>query len=307
MNRILVIKHGALGDVVLATGAFQAIRQHHKNDHITLLTTPPYVSMLRASGYFDDIWVDTRPKLYHPIEFFKLIEKIRSGGFSRVYDMQTSERTSWYFYLMRKPVPEWVGTAKGASHRHNTPERRSLHTLERQKQQLAIAGIKNMPLPDISWLKSGIGHFNLPDAYALIISGGSEHRPGKRWPAHNYGTLCTWLKEKGITPVLLGTRSEEPVISTIEAICPDTINLLGKTSLLEIAELARHARFAIGNDTGPMHIIAATGCRSLVLFSRFSNPALCAPRGVNVTVMQKDALSNLALEEVQEWAQQNIK
>ncbi|HEU5048117.1 MAG TPA: glycosyltransferase family 9 protein [Rickettsiales bacterium] len=307
MSRILVIKHGALGDVVLATGAFQAIRQHHKNDHITLLTTPPYAGMLRASGYFDDIWIDTRPKLYHPIDFFKHIEKIRSGGFSRVYDLQTSERTSWYFYLMRKPVPEWVGTAKGASHRHNTPERRSLHTLERQKQQLSIAGIENMPAPDISWLKSSIGHFNLPDAYALIISGGSEHRPGKRWPAHNYGTLCTWLKEKGIAPVLIGTQSEKSVISIIEAICPDTINLLGKTNLLEIAELARHARFAIGNDTGPMHIIAATGCPSLVLFSRFSNPALCAPRGPNVSVMQKEALSNLALEDVQEWAARHIQ
>lgn len=302
MSRILVIKHGALGDVVLATGAFQAIRQHHKGDHITLLTTPAYANMLRASGYFDEIWIDSKPRLYHPVEFFRLIEKIRCGNFSRVYDMQTSERTAWYFYLMRKPVPEWVGTAKGASHRHNTPERKGLHTIERQKQQLAVAGINHLPAPDISWLKSGIGHFNLPDSYALIVSGGSEHRPGKRWPAHNYGTICAWLKANGVTPVLIGTRSEESVISTIEVICPDTKNLLGKTSFFEIAELARHAIFAIGNDTGPMHIIAGTDCHSLVLFSRFSNPALCAPRSANVTIIQQDVLANLSTESVKEWA-----
>ncbi len=301
MSNILVIKHGALGDVVLATGPFQAIRRHHGNDRITLLTTPPYEKMLRASGYFDEIWVDSRPKLYNFLSFFTLIEKIRNGHFSRIYDLQTSERTFWYFYLMREPKPEWVGTAKGASHRHNTPERTTLHTVERQRQQLAIAGITDMPPPDISWLKAGIGHFHLPERYALIIAGGSEHRQGKRWPAHNYGTICAWLVSHGITPLLIGTRSEVAVISTIETLCDKAINLLGRTSFFELAEIARHAICAIGNDTGPMHLIASTGCPSLVLFSQYSNPQLCAPRGKDVTIVQKNPIASLPPEEVIEW------
>lgn len=301
MSNILIIKHGALGDIVLASGAFAAIRQHHPSDHLTLLTTPAYAGVLRASGFFDEIWTDNRPKLYNIKCFFSLIEKIRNGRFTRIYDLQTSERTSWYFRLLRAPVPEWVGTAKGASHRHNTPERKTLHTIDRQKQQLAIAGIETIPLPDISWLKAGIGHLNLPERYALIVSGGSEHRPGKRWSAHNYGHICNWLLENGITPLLIGTRAEASVISTIEAISPQAINLLGKTSFFEIAELARHAVFSIGNDTGPMHIIAAAGCPSLVLFSGFSNPALCAPRGENVTVMQEANLANLQPETIKQW------
>lgn len=306
MSKILVIKHGALGDLVLATAAFQAIKKEHPKDHITLLTTPAYVDMMRASGYFDEIWVDTRPKLYHPIAFFGLIEKIRNGGFKRVYDLQTSERTSWYFYLLRDPVPEWVGIANGASHQHNTPSRKRLHTLERHKQQLAIAGIEDVPPPDISWLKSNVGHFHLPDKFALIVAGGSEHRTGKRWPAHNYGTVCSWLVSKGITPVLLGTRSEQSVISTIESICEEARSLLGKTTYFDVAELARHAVFAIGNDTGPMHVIAATGCRSLALFSRFSNPALCAPRGENVSLIQKENLGDLSPETVIDWIKKTI-
>jgi len=301
MNRILVIKHGALGDMVLATGPFQAIRRHHKDDHITLLTTPAFADMMRASGCFDDIWIDARSKLYDFIEFFKLIEKIRRGKFTRVYDLQTSERTFWYFYLMRSPKPEWVGTAKGASHRHDTPERKMLHTVERQRQQLAIAGIHDMPAPNISWLKSGIGHFHLPERYAVIIPGGSAHRQGKRWPAHNYGTICAWLISQGITPLLIGTKSEAAVISTIESLCPEARSFLGKTSFFELAEIARHASCAIGNDTGPMHIVAATGCRALVLFSQFSNPQLCAPRGANITVLQKNPIASLPAEEVIQW------
>jgi ADP-heptose:LPS heptosyltransferase len=298
MRKILVIKHGALGDVVLATGPFQAIRQHHKDDHITLLTTPPYADMLRTSGYFDEIWIDTRPKLYNVFAFFKLIGNINRGGFSRIYDMQTSERTSWYFKMLRNPKPEWVGTAEGASHRHNTPERTTLHTVERQKQQLAIAGIPKLPKPNIDWLTSNISRFALPARFALIAAGGSSHRPGKRWPASHYGVLCNWLVEKNITPILIGTQAEASVLSTIEAMCPTVRNLLGQTNFADIATLARSAVCAVGNDTGPIHLIATTGCHTLVLFSQFSDPALCVPRGTHVSVMREACLATLLPEAV---------
>ena len=60
-SRILVIKLGALGDIVLALGPFAAIRRDHPDAHVTLLTTRPYVEFLKPSEYFDDIWVDDRP------------------------------------------------------------------------------------------------------------------------------------------------------------------------------------------------------------------------------------------------------
>ena len=62
-ERILVIKHSALGDFVLATASFQAIRRHHPGARIVLLTTEPFVALAEASGLFDDIWVDPRGNL----------------------------------------------------------------------------------------------------------------------------------------------------------------------------------------------------------------------------------------------------
>lgn len=307
MSKILVIKHGALGDVVLATAPFQAIRAHHKDDHITLLTTKPYVDLLHRTHYFDDIKVDSRPKLTHPLAFFRQINDIRNGGYSRVYDLQTSERTSWYYTLMRRPRPEWVGTATGASHLHNTPERRDLHTVERHKQQLAVAGIYDLPCPDLSWLTSDISRFNLPKRYAVIIPGGSSHRPGKRWPASHYGTLCAWLVTQGITPVLIGTETENMVLSTVESICREAVNLRGETSLADLAELARGALFTIGNDTGPMHLVAVAGSPCLVLFSNSSNPVLCAPFGERVNVMRREPLSDLTPDEVITWVKKTLK
>ena len=49
MTRILVIKLGALGDVVQALGPMAAIRRHHADAHITALTAPAFAPLLEAS------------------------------------------------------------------------------------------------------------------------------------------------------------------------------------------------------------------------------------------------------------------
>ncbi|HEY0900839.1 MAG TPA: glycosyltransferase family 9 protein, partial [Micavibrio sp.] len=67
----------------------------------------------------------------------------------------------------------------------------------------------------------------------------------------------------------------------------------------DLTVLARYAAGAIGNDTGPMHLIAPTGCPSLILFSRHSNPARHAPSGPQVKVHQVNELKDLKVEVVE--------
>ena len=83
------------------------------------------------------------------------------------------------------------------------------------------------------------------------------------------------------------------------AAAPGGRDLAGRTSLAEIAVLARGAAAAVGNDTGPMHLIAAAGCPTLVLFSDASDPALCAPRGLEAQILHRPDLRDLAVEEVE--------
>ena len=75
-------------------------------------------------------------------------------------------------------------------------------------------------------------------------------------------------------------------------------SVAGETSFADIAELSRKAAGAIGNDTGPMHIAAICGCPCVVLFSKASNPDITAPRGANVTILQRENLSDLGVSEV---------
>ncbi len=130
---ILVIKLGALGDFVQALGPFAAIRRHHRDAHITLLTTAPFVRFAERSGYFDSVWVTTRPGPSQWKAWLDLRRKLKSGRFDRVYDLQTSNRSSFLYHLYWPgPYPEWSGIARGCSHPHANLGRDFMHTLERQ-------------------------------------------------------------------------------------------------------------------------------------------------------------------------------
>jgi ADP-heptose:LPS heptosyltransferase len=298
-GRILVIKLGALGDFVQALGPMAAIRHHHAAARIVLITQHPFEALARAAGYADEIWLDERPSLLGVRPWLAMRRRLREGHFDRVYDLQTSDRSGWYFRLFWPgPWPEWSGIARGCSHPHDNPQRDFMHTIERQAEQLRIAGIADTPLPDLSWANAGIARFAMPKHYALLVPGGAAHRPAKRWPLERYAELAEALVVRALTPAIIGGAAEAPLAEAIRSLATETVDLTEKTSFVEVAALARHAALAVGNDTGPMHLIAAAGCPSVVLFSRDSDPALCAPRGPQVTLLRRPSLDELSVEEV---------
>ncbi len=299
-ERILVIKLSALGDFVQMMGAAAAVRAFHREARITLLTTAPYAELGRQAPYFDEIWVDERPGWADPLAIWRLRRRLREGRFDRVYDFQTRLRSSLYFRLMREgDRPEWSGIAAGASHPHANPRRNSMHTLDRQDDQLRMAGIPGpSPLPDLAWAAADIGRFGLPRDYVLLIPGGAAHRPAKRWPIANYAALAARIAAAGLAPVVIGGRDERNLGRTIAAAAPSARDLTGETGYGDIVALGAGARRAIGNDTGPMHLAVAGGAAATVLYSAASDPGLTAPRGEDVVILRRDRLAELPVEAV---------
>ena len=297
-ERLLVIRLGALGNMVLSLGPFAAIRHYHRQAAITLLTTAPYSDWMAASPYFDRLWADGRPAWWDALGWFRLRRQLLAGRFDRVYDLQTSARSSRYFRLFpRAARPHWSGIAVGCSHPDRDPARNDLHDIERQAGQLWQAGIPEVPHADLSWSSGDIAQFGLPVSFALLVPGSSAHRLAKRWPARHYGALAKALAAEGLAPVVLGSAAERRLAADIAEHMP-VLDLTGRTDFGQLASLARAAKLAVGNDTGPMHLIAAAGCPSLVLFSRASDPALCAPRGQRVAVRRRPNLADLEVSEV---------
>ncbi|WP_376090302.1 glycosyltransferase family 9 protein [Roseomonas sp. CCTCC AB2023176] len=296
IRRVLVIKLGSLGDFVQAFEAFAAIRAHHPAARITLLTTKPYAGLSRRMPWFDEVWDCGRPGWADLPGVWRLFRRLRGGRFDRVYDLQNSGRSSRYraFVGLRA---DWSGIAWGASHPQCGAYREVMHTVERTRDQLQIAGIRDFPQPDLDWLDLDVSHLGLPGRFVLLIPGASPHRPGKRWP--HFPALAAGLD---LPAVVLGVGAEAPLAAAIAAAQPATKDLTGRTSMEEIAAVARRAVLAVGNDTGPTHMAAAAGCPTVALFGGDSDPSLCGPRGPAVRILRRDPLDALSPAEVAEAA-----
>jgi ADP-heptose:LPS heptosyltransferase len=297
-DSVLAIKLGALGDVVQSFGPLRAIRTAHPKARLVVLTAPAFAELFAADPDVDEVWRDDRPSKLDVLGLLRLRARLRGGKFRRVYDLQTSSRSNLYFKLMGPGRPEWSGIAPGCSHPHANPDRDSMHTVDRQREQLAMAGIADVPDTDLSWLSADIGAFKLPDPYVLLVPGGAPTRPKKRWPVAKYAALAQEMVAHGATPVVIGGQGEVDLGQAIRAASPRVRDLTGKTGFAELVSLARKAGAAIGNDTGPMHLIARANCPSIVLFGSDSDPALCAPRGPEVAVMRRGNLDGLGVDEV---------
>lgn len=309
VQRILVIKLSALGDFVLALAAMKKIRQVHAKAHITLLTTPPFEALAKICPYFNAVDTGGRPESF--AEWMALRKRIKAAGYDRVYDLQTSAQSNRIFQLLRPSPPAWSGVAFGCSLPHKNPLRDGMHTLERQADQLMYAGIwedaptepGSAPPPDLSWvLKSApaerpVPGSNRPRPYVIFVPGGSAHRPEKRWPVERYSELARILYSRGFDVVIIGGPAESELAHTIQRAVPRARDLTGRTDFARIAMLGAKAALAVGNDTGPLHLAAAGGAPTIVLFSKASDPALSAPRG-RVAILRAENLADLPVAQV---------
>lgn len=300
MDTILVIKLSALGDLVMASGCFAAIRRHHARDRIVLLTTAPYAGMFAGSGLFDEVVVDRRPKAWQLGTWWALARTLRRYRFRRVYDLQRKLRTELLYWAlgMGRPGLEWSGVAPGASHRVPDGRNVSRHMVDKLAEQLNAAGIAEVPPPAVPWLKGGSIVADLPQPFAVLVVGTAPTRPEKLAPTTLYVQIAEWLLRRGITPVLVGTASDAPYVAAVLRGCPGALDLCGRTSFADLADLGRCAVVAVGNDTGPMHLLSVAGCPVVVLFSHGSDPERIRPCGPVVEVLRRPDLATLRLAEV---------
>jgi ADP-heptose:LPS heptosyltransferase len=309
IKKVLVIKLGALGDFVLALAAMKRIRNAHPKARITLLTTPLFEGLARSSGYFNVVETDGRPGTFP--EWLRMVRRLRKARYDRVYDLQTSRSSSRIFHALRPFPPQWSGIAAGAQLKQRTKGRASMHTLERQADQLRVAGIwpdaptqpGEAPPPDLSWIlkkappRGPVAGAPNPKPIALLVPGGSAHRLEKRWPVERFKELAGFLRDKGLDVVVIGGPQESALARAIQKAGAGVRDLTGRTDFAQIAALGARAALAVGNDTGPLHLIAAAGAPTIALFSSASDPLLCGPRG-HVTVIQADDLAQLPVQQV---------
>ena len=196
-------------------------------------------------------------------------------------------------------MPEWSGIAWRCSHPHANRDRDAQHTLDKQAEQLLMAGIYPTPLPMLPPLdRHAAGPTCRTGISCCWFRGRRRPIPKSAGRPNASAPLARALDAAGYRAVIVGTAPEAPLAARIREICPAALDLTGQTDLALLGALAQRAALTVGNDTGVCHLAAAAGCAVVVLFSAATDPARCAPRGRLVKVIAAADLRDLTADAV---------
>ena len=297
-ERILVIRLGALGDLVLCFQAFHDIRAAHPEAEIALLTMPTFAGFARQMPWFDRVLVDERPAFRDLRTWHTLIGQVRAFAPTRVYDLQGKFRQNLLYAALGGPFSvAWSGAAPLCSHPRVWPPTPDMHFTDFVAAQLRRANVSPAAPPDLTWLDAPVENL-APKPYALLIPSCAAGRAYKRWPTEKYAALARHFHQQGVTCLATGTRADADTLAALRQQEPSVQDGTGQTNLFQFAHLARHAVCVVGNDTGPTHLAAAVGAATVALMSDRVNPVWSAPRGPRTVWRQGRPLENLTVEEV---------
>ncbi|MEJ0072194.1 MAG: glycosyltransferase family 9 protein [Pseudomonadota bacterium] len=297
-SRVLVIKLGALGDVIQALGPFAAIRNQHPAAEITLLTTAPFAEFLGNCPYFDRVWIDPRAPWWRLDAILALRRRLVAGQFEGSTTCRPRRAARAIFACCRSRVRNGRGSRPAA--RIPTPTRGATRCTRSSARPASCAPPASRtcrrpiypgssPTPRASRCRHPMGCWprRRRASARQTLAGRAVRRvgAGARGPRHHPGA-DRHCGRAGADRRDRGRRR------------PGTRDLTGQTGLADLVALGRGAALAVGNDTGPMHLLAVAGAPSLVLFSHASDPALCAPRGRRVEILRVPLLSALPVDAV---------
>jgi len=304
MSNILIIKHGSLGDLAQACGAIQDISEHHKDNDVYLLTTKPYFYLFKKNKYIKDVILDERLSRFNLIYLFLLMKKIKKHKFIKVYDLQNSNRTSFYKRILfpSANVDIWSSSKTTLPLDNSKDKFDKKPVLNRFDFQLKSSGIKTQHtmLPDFSWSCSDISKIKSEyklEKYIILFPFTSSQLTQKKWPYYN--DLIEKIKDKyedRYKIIVAPGPNEINDAKKINALC-----ILDNGSALDITQLSSlisNSTFVISNDTGPAHMAAHLNAKGIALFGSHKSAFLQSIERENFKAIQVADLNNLSAEKV---------
>ena len=200
MKKILIIKHGSLGDIISSTSVINDIKKHFTRDQVYILTSDKYKDFFRELNLFDKIIIDNRKGISKTID---VIKKIISLKIDLIIDLQNSKRTSVYAFILRIFSKTKInGTGGFSTHRYKYDKMNMPSVIDGLSNQIEVLGITTLRKPYLNWLIKEKFNFNKINNknFFLINPGCSKKNFKKKWPAVNYAKICTYLYSKNIYP-----------------------------------------------------------------------------------------------------------
>ena len=302
MSNILIIKHGSLGDLIQANGAIKDIKNFYKNRKVFLLTSQPYAIFMSECPYLDGVIIDKRLPRWNLFYLNDLKKKLSRYGFSKIFDLQNSNRTKFYKRFILDKSIEWSSTESALESGQKKSDFDKDPVLDRIEIQLKKSGIdveytKNINLDwaveDITRL---IKQYSNND-YILIFPFCSKKHQNKKWPY--FKELIIRLKQdyKNSYPVLIApgpNEIKEANSLSAKVVTEDS----GPVGIKTLISLINNAKFIISNDTGPAHIASHLDKKGLVLFGSHTTPEKVSIENFNFKALSVNNLKDLEVQTV---------
>ena len=232
------------------------------------------------------------------------MKKIKKHKFTKVYDLQNSQRTSFYKRILfpNSNLNVWSSSETTLPTGSSKEDFDKKPVLDRFDHQLKTSGIntKHTMYPDFSWSCSEIfkikSKYKL-EKYIILFPFASAHLISKRWPYYN--ELISLIKEKykdEYKIVVAPGPDEIKDAKEINALC-----ILDNGKALDVKQLStliKTSSFVIANDTGPAHMTAHLNAKGLSLFGSHTSAFLQSIERENFKAIQVSDLNKLSAEKV---------
>lgn len=312
---ILLIRLDNLGDVLLMTPAFHAVKETLPQARLTLLTSPVGAQIGRLDPDIDEVityeapWVDPWQQLAHNSQreqtMIALLRKRRFDGAIIFTSFRQSALPAAYMcYLADIPLRAAAsidGPGSLLTTRHKHPEH-IVHEVERALNLVRALGMDTqerdlvLRVPDEARAeaKMWLTQQGLEAEHPLIVVHPGCTMPARTYPWEMYAEVINLLVEQlAATVVVTGDDSERPLVTRIlEHIRPaNRASVRGAAGVLSFAGLCallQHADLTITNNTGPMHIAAAVQTPVVALFALTNPPEQWGPWNVPHRQLYRD-------------------
>ena len=284
LPRVLIIKHGSIGDIFMSLDSVKAIQKKYSD--ITLLSTNSGHRIFDDSGFNFKKIIDNRRGFFNTC---KILSKIISQKFDIVIDLQNSKRTSLYLLILKFLSNSITnGTSFFALKRYQKISINE-HVKEGLKNQLSILDIQ---VDEVVY-----DHQRNIKQQVIIVPGSSKEGIHKRWDINNFNSLMNYLSNKNISSYVIGGVDEtdlSKLISENEFIH----NLINKSPWKVVKSIALESIVAISNDTSAMHYISSLNVPIIALMKNNSYALRNAPTSKKSTVIVKKNINDISVEEV---------
>ena len=279
---ILIVKLSAIGDVIHALPVSYAIKETFPAARLAWAVEPPARELLEGNPYIDEILVFEKKKFKSFGGFLKNFgpfrEKLRAGNFGVALDLQGLGKSAAIAYFSGAPRRLGTCNMREMSGKVSEPvigSHANGHIVERYLDVARAIGCRvgevRFPLAvsekDETIAKELLDRGGVPSGADYAVFAVGANWPNKRWPAKSYAALSDWLYDRKIIPVLVGGGAvDEGIAAEIAAQAEiPPVDVIGKTSLKQLAAVLRGAKFVLGGDTGPVHLAAGLSVPTVML------------------------------------------